>query len=420
MKSDLIELAYSKSIDLLRRSSRKEGFVASPAFTHYSIWARDAFITSIGANLSGDAALIKTARATLETFAKLQTPLGQVPDAYWPDRKFWDWGEAGCTDATAWFIIAASNYFKTTNDMHYLKSIWPNIKKAFIWLTYQDSNNTGLIDSPEAGDWMDSTLNRSGKVCHNNALYFAAAVGINEMARELGDNFFANAENIKKKFNILFWPEKKEDYSKLLGHVNYPKGADTSFPHTTSLKAYDAIKKPRKFYLSSVSYGNFVDKCDVLANSLANLFEISDIKKSKKILDYFEEIKIANPYPVRCWDSPVTSDDNTFSLLKSNADKFQAKQWKNPPGNYHNGAVWPYIGGFYALALLKAGKKKLAESALLNLARANKLGKNNEWGFHEWIHATKGTPEGASDQTWNAGSFAMAYQVIIKGKALPW
>ena len=171
----MIHACYENSVDLLRKNSLPEGFMAASATSHYAaIWARDACITSIGANLTGEKDLLKTSQNTLRTLARLQALMGQIPAVYWPQRSYWDWGEAGATDASAWFIIAVWHYYKTVQDKRFLRDLFPSVQKTFLWLRSQDANNFGLVDSPEAADWMDSTLNRCGKVMYTNALYYWA------------------------------------------------------------------------------------------------------------------------------------------------------------------------------------------------------------------------------------------------------
>src|SRR5690349_14526449 len=95
----LTEEAAERSVAILRANSAAEGFLASSEKQHYrAIWARDALYTSLGANLTGLSDLIDTSRRTLLTLATLQAPLGQIPNAYWPERGYWDWGEAGSLD----------------------------------------------------------------------------------------------------------------------------------------------------------------------------------------------------------------------------------------------------------------------------------------------------------------------------------
>lgn len=414
--NNIIEICYEKSVQLLQKNSLPEGFVASSATSHYAaIWARDACITAIGANLTVEKELLETSKNTLNTLSRLQAPMGQIPAVYWPQRYYWDWGEAGAIDASAWFVIAAWHYYKTTGDKKFPKALYPSVLKAFSWLRSQDANNFGLVDSPEAGDWMDSTLNRCGKVMYVNALYYRAALAINELARELGDKTMkADADAIKFKFNLLFWPAPNSNYGDLLRHVGYPPGAELSFPHPCSVAAYKEAAKERRYYLSHVAYGKFVDVCDVLGNSLAILLNLADQQQKSAILDYFTEKEVSQPYPAKCLSEAVTVENDRWGMLKPSVEPFQSTPWRNPPFCYHNAGVWPFVGAFYTLAVSKCGQTNLARTELTRLARANKLGAQSDWEFPEWINARTGEPSGAKYQSWNAATYIMAYKAIVE------
>jgi len=415
--NELAQICYQKAIQLLRQNSVPEGFVASSATPHYTaVWSRDACITAIGANLTRIDHLVETSKRTLNTLSKLQAPMGQIPVAYWPARSYWDWGDAGSIDGTAWFLIAVWHYYKTTGDKRFLERIYPSVRRTFAWLRCQDLANFGLIDSPEAGDWMDSTLNRCGKVMYVNVLYYCASLAVNALAEEVGDTVqHADVITIKSNFNLLFWPLEDSDYSDLLRHVGYPSGSKVSFPHPCSRAAFHEAAKGRRFYLSHVSFGKFVDVCDVLGNVLAILTDLADHNRKSLILDYLTEKRVSLPYPAKCLPEPITKRANHWGMLKSNIEKFQAPQWRNPPFRYLNGGIWPFIGGFYVLALLKSGRKQLAKAELSRLAQANKLGLKTEWEFHEWINAKTGKPAGAVGQSWNAATYIMAYKVVLEG-----
>ena len=46
-------------------------------------------------------------------------------------------------------------HFQLSGDQEFLKKHWPHIDRALLWLEYQDMNECGLLEVPEAGDWMD-------------------------------------------------------------------------------------------------------------------------------------------------------------------------------------------------------------------------------------------------------------------------
>jgi glycogen debranching enzyme len=82
-------------------------------------------------------------------------------------------------------------------------------------------------------------------------------------------------------------------------------------------------------------------------------------------------------------------------------------RWSNAPGRYHNGAAWPYVGGFHAAAVAATHGSTAAAPILERLAAANALG---DWRFPEWIGPDG--PDGAARQTWNAGTFLYAWSKL--------
>jgi glycogen debranching enzyme len=409
---DLTDQAFERSVALLRANSVPEGFLASGEQQHYrAIWARDALFTSLGASLTGLPDVVDTARRTLLTLARLQAPLGQIPNAYWPERGYWDWGEAGSLDGAALFVIVAWQHVLATGDTATLRALWPHLDTAMTWLRAQDPTNVGLLTSPEAADWMDSSLKRSGKVLYVNVLYAWAAECYTSAAAELGRPATIDHLDIKRRINLLFWPTDPDVYARLLAHVPYPATASVHFPPPASPGAIRGAFGPRRHYLSHLTYGRVFDRCDVLGNLLAIWCGIADDGQRDAILDYLAAVTIAEPYPVRVLPGPELPDDPD-SMLDLAAERYQGPAWRNPPYSYHNAGVWPFVGGFYVAALAKAGRLSAARSMLRRLAHANQAGIAGPWEFHEWLDGQTGAPRGAALQSWNAGCYVLAHQAL--------
>jgi glycogen debranching enzyme len=86
------------------------------------------------------------------------------------------------------------------------------------------------------------------------------------------------------------------------------------------------------------------------------------------------------------------------------------------PYQYHNGGIWPFIGGFHIAALVKVGWMHEAENLLGDLAGANRLGVRDEWEFNEWLHGETGHPMGYPYQAWSAGMYVYAYHAVKTGE----
>ena len=83
----------------------------------------------------------------------------------------------------------------------------------------------------------------------------------------------------------------------------------------------------------------------------------------------------------------------------------------NVPYHYHNGGVWPFLGGFLVAALVAAGRGEAAAQTLHRLAQLNRLGQ-----FNEWHHGESGAPMGVQDQAWSAGMLLFACECVRRGR----
>jgi GH15 family glucan-1,4-alpha-glucosidase len=150
------------------------------------------------------------------------------------------------------------------------------------------------------------------------------------------------------------------------------------------------------------------DRFDLLGNSLALLSGLASPSRSAQIVTWVE---------AQCDELRHTGDlvgelpPNFFPYIRpGEPDWLPRYQRFNKPGEYHNGGIWPFVGGFYVAALVAAGKMPLARKKLLALAGAARLTRvaTAGFGFNEWIKAQTGEPLGQDWQSWSAASFLYA------------
>jgi glycogen debranching enzyme len=104
---------------------------------------------------------------------------------------------------------------------------------------------------------------------------------------------------------------------------------------------------------------------------------------------------VKNVYPPIHAGDPEWRDYFTVNLL-------------NLPNHYHNGGIWPFIGGLWVRYIHKLKYRDIARRELVKLARLCSLGISNEWEFNEWHHGVTGRPMGKAYQAWSAASFIRA------------
>src|SRR5262245_35006669 len=152
----LIDETRAQALEVLRRCVTPSGFRASGLAAGYpQIWARDNGIILLGAVASGDPQLIAAGRAALETLGAHQSQRGLIPLNINPDTSYISTENAGAVDSNLWFILSHYLLFRSTGDLAFLLGHWPAIDRALRWLEYQDMNECGLLEIPEAGNWMD-------------------------------------------------------------------------------------------------------------------------------------------------------------------------------------------------------------------------------------------------------------------------
>jgi glycogen debranching enzyme len=378
---NITDTCYQESIKLLKKNSTKFGLLASGQSTkakrrsYLSIFGRDASMSAIGVSISKKRDLISSARRSLETLAKYQADNGQIPFYVKPEEKEVDFYYLGCIDATLWWLIAIKLFDKNTS-YNLEKKLKININKAINWLKCQEHPNFYLLQQNEASDWAD-LMPRSGFVLYSNALWYWTKKLYN----------LSNTQNTKDYFNYIFANKK------------IPQKITKQNPRLTKFLEYKNNKN--KFYPSFVNYSFSGQEVDVFGNILACLSGLADNKTSKEITNYFVKQKANKSYPIKSVLKPIKKKDILWR-------KYMKHYNLNKPYQYHNGGIWPFIGGWWVV-LLSNIDKPLARKELEKLAELNQ---KNHWQFNEWFHAKNNKAMGVDHQSWNAAMYIMAYNAI--------
>lgn len=392
---------------------------------YQQVWARDSMVCGFGLLVSANEEGRNIHKRSLETLRRFQSELGKIPHNVgmtnvsdpalvahggslkvegMEGKPIQDTAHAGCVDGNLWYIVGQYFNYCITKDKPYLKEAWESLEKALLWLRYQDSNECGLLEVHEAKDWADLFGNRYN-VLFDNVLYYASWKAMGMMAEELGRDgtyYFKIAEDVKKKINILMWvgPEEPNDYNWVANNRK-----EWLYP----MKRMEAELVERPFYMPYVAFRDFPDRFDTLANLLAIIFGVADKIKAHKILGYIEGCGLNEPFPVEAVYPVIYPGDKDWR-------EYYRVRNLNQPHHYHNGGAWPFIGGFYIVALIQAGRYDEAEYQFKKLTEMNKLGKKHEWEFNEWFHGESGKPMGYGGQSWSCAMYVFAHEVLKKKK----
>lgn len=394
----IIEQAREKALDVLKACAKPTGFYASGLPGGYeATWARDSMVTSLGASLMGRE-FKAPIKKSLELLSRNQSLLGQIPNcvgSYNTDRR--SDVTFNSIDSSLWYIIGFLAYANTFGDKDFYASHKKHLTMALVWLAYQDPDEVRLLAQQPTMDWQDAFPHKYGYTINTNALYY----GVLKM---VGKD--RQAEHIKKIIN-----GERDKYLSL-----YDKKLGYYYPW--AWKNHDGDREHEEWF-------------DSLGNCLAIVTGLATPLIAKKILDHIDKARINRPYPLKAIWPPIKEGDKEWHSYFSKCDA-------RVPLHYLNGGVWPFIGGFYVVALIKMKQFKKAEAELAKLAKANlqiihypkspqgmggeakskKLLALRQAEFNEWLDGGDGKPQGEPYQAWSAGAYLYAYQCLKAKRVL--
>ncbi len=336
-------------------------------------YTRDWMIAALGILTTQNEELISALRRMLLALASHQTRLGHIPSlAHDPT-------DCGASDTTPLFLIALALFRLVTTEKDFLEEA---AQSALNWLQYQSPDDTVLVAQEPTSDWRDEMW-VWGYGLYVNALVYACLrlYGQDERAQALGA--LMNRIGLRQ----------------VQGDRRIHEGLSLS-------------EEP--YYAFWVYKGHISRRFDLLGNCLAILFRLADPLRAKAIIDWVEtaceglraEGKLACDLPP-CLIPYILPDD----------DDWQPRYTQfNQPGEYHNGGIWPFIGGFYVAALVAAGQHELAHTKFMALSELVQPARSGElaFGFNEWLRAQDCQPHGQDWQTWSAAMYLYAADCVEK------
>ncbi|MFW5847080.1 MAG: glycoside hydrolase 100 family protein [Nanoarchaeota archaeon] len=402
-----IDLSYKKALELLRKNSTNSGFLASNNNkTNYKrIWSRDGVVIGLASLMSDDKELVSVFKENLKTLKKYQDKkTGRIPSNVGVVSGNVSYGTlVGKIDSTLWYVIGIGQYFKYTKDKKFLREFKDSLKKALEYLDCLELNDKGLLYIPTGGDWADEYVTH-GYVLFDEILYLQALKESEFIFKKL--NKISKSKEIKKKISFLrksieinFFPLKSKINNKQVYNKNL---------YLKLIKEFN-----KKYALSYFSSDGCSENLDSFANSLFLLMNLGSVKEKEQILKNMlsvlnkQKIKIIPAF----WP-PITSKNQfLFDILKTNS----LFEFRNKPGFYHNGGLWPLVQGFFIFSLVKQGEKKKARELLEEFSK--NLKKDN-YEFHEYFDSNQYKPRGIKEMGFSASGYIIAYLSVIKNKKI--
>jgi hypothetical protein len=282
-----------------------------------------------------------------------------------------------------------------------------SISRVLAWCACQDVDQSGVLSLQEAADWEDMLCIR-GKGLYVNCLYVAAlrraaAVAGNAHDASRAEGWSERADAVAGKVNTLFWYDGDGQVVRHMAHsFTTPDPEKDTLGRPRRLPPKRALVQER-YYLPYLGFRWIGEWFDSFGNLMAILSGVAGAERSSAILDLMRRYGLESA-PVTAIHPPIQPSDPDWRDYYAGL---------NEPHCYHNGGVWPFLGGFYVAALVKCGLAREAQEALERLAELNLRGR-----FNEWHHGETLEPRGVEGQAWSAGMLLYAAECVRAGRAL--
>jgi predicted glycogen debranching enzyme len=347
-------------------------------------WGRDTMIALPGLTLA--AGRPEITRRILRTFARF-VDQGMLPNVF-PDAG--EKPEYNTVDAALWYFEAVRQYYEETGDAEFLREIFPALTEMIEWhqrgtrYGIKVDPRDGLLAAGEAGvqlTWMDAKVGdwvvtpRIGKPVEVNALWYNALAAMARFATILklpASVYSSAAWDVERSFG-RFWNEEAGCCFDVIDGPDGKDGKDASLRPNQIL----AVSLPASA-LSSAQQCRVVDAC---ARELVTSHGLRSLAAGHPA------------YVPRYGGGPRERD-----------------------GAYHQGTVWGWLLGHFALAYLRVYNDPAKAASYLE-PMAHHLNVHGLGSASEIFDAEAPfTPRGCTAQAWTVAEILRAWTVIRRSR----
>lgn len=399
------EEPLERAVQLVRKCATKHGFIASLADNdnYRRIWGRDGVIVGLGALMTEELDLHDAFRLTLKTLADHQGPHGEIPsNVDMNNGRVSYGGTAGRVDAALWFVIGATEYWRSSGDDRFLEQLMPVLDRVMFLLGAWEFNNRGFLYVPATGDWSDEYIH-NGYILYDQLIYLQALRSWcflhNRFRHVERPDLVDKIRRLEQMIQDNYWFGSQDKIPTHVYHeVLFEKGR----------KAADRCTQ--RYWMPFFSPHGYGYRFDAFANVLVSLLGVASDARRGKVDQYVE--KYVTPQTMKLLPAfypviqPVDRDWEDLKITFS-------YDFKNHPYEFHNGGLWQMLTGFYVADLAQRGQVSSARAYLDGINQANQLPMDGrEWGFAEYIHGQHFHPGGNSAQCWSASAALMGFHAV--------
>lgn len=295
----------------------------------------DAAINSLAESSVGQGPMIRD--GVFRFFAKYQRADGKITHEISQGAGQADWFGAYPYayyhgDTTPFWILALGEYWRQSADTALVRELWPNIEKAFTWSRATDSDGDGLMENTKAG---------------------AGAIEVGDLqAGILSDVYMSGV-----------WVAALDRFARMAEAVGKPALADSA--RAIRVRALRTMESKlwlpaRGQYAFALLEGGKINESLTAWPATAMAFDVFDEAHGASMAARLASTEIMTDWGAR----PLSAASPLFDPL-----------------HYNNGAVWPFVTGFVALAQYRyhnAAAGKLALDAIARTGFDEARGRNPE------------------------------------------
>lgn len=381
--------SYTQALGLLHEATTPFGFVAAvqEQDNYKRVWTRDGVITSIAALLTDDKILKETARVTIETLFDNQHESGFMPSNVSPrDGSVSYGGTSGRADNPSWAVIGLCAYTIFTDNTSLWVKYQQQVERCFAVLESWEFNGKHLIYVPQSGDWADEYI-QHGYILFDQLLRLWAL----KLASRLSYNSIWNEkiDQITDAIKTNYWNTDQQEnaYSFNLVHQRQAASPD--------------------YWLMGFNPSRIYQYFDLQANTFCLLLGLGSANQNQTVLSFIKGMYVQNSLLPSFYPT-IEYADSDMQELKNN----YAYAFRNKPGCFHNGGLWPVWNGWLVAALKQHGEIGLANDILLAIHQSNAKADL----FNECLQGPTLEPCGVPNCTWSAAGAIIAEQGLTNAK----
>lgn len=356
---------FEDAVTLLHNLTTSHGILASTieADNYKRVWARDSIICGIAGILLEDRKIIEGLKDSLLTLSGKQHELGMIPSNVLPgSNKEVSYGSlVGRVDTNTWFIIGACLYYLETNDKRIWDQLKPMVANCRDYLKRIEFNGKGWIYTPLSGNWADE-YPVHGYTLYDNAL----RIWGERLWLKISGESSRELERLEHRTWANFWPAASASANTIYQTAAFKK----------------AIAFNPEHFAAFILPGTYDGRFDAAGNALALLLNTVNAEQSRLLKKFLNSLKaeIGHNLIPAFW--PVITESSTdWNLLRGNF----SFEFKNTPGDFHNGGIWPVWMGLFCLGLRVNGFQKEVEE--ITGTYFTILSDAANWNFNEYLNA---------------------------------